>query len=120
MTKPFVTCFGLPWLQTLFVYVPSIPSSTCTQLLEIALCERSVKVFFKGILALLTLLQPTLLNLDFEGVLDFLGRMPDGERSFLRGEVLLGVSEGIRGVTRRGLLELEVEVRREWEELESC
>lgn len=72
-----VGLFALGWFQTLFLYIPSMPSSTVCRVWDIWILERSFKVFFRVAIAILFLSQPVLLNLDAEGMMNYLNTFPD-------------------------------------------
>jgi hypothetical protein len=55
-----VGLFALGWFQTLFLYLPSMPSATVCHIWDIWLVERSFKIFFRVGTAILFLSQPVL------------------------------------------------------------
>jgi hypothetical protein len=67
-----VGLFALGWFQTLFLYLPSMPSATVCHMWDIWLVERSFKIFFRVGTAILFLSQPILLNHDLEGMMTYL------------------------------------------------
>lgn len=69
-----VGLFALGWFQTLFLYLPSMPSETVGRMWDIWLVERSFKIFFRVATAILFLSQPTLLNTELEGMMMYLVR----------------------------------------------
>jgi len=99
-----VGLFALGWFQTLFLYLPSMPSATVCHMWDIWLVERSFKIFFRVGTALLFLSQPTLLNHDLEGMMIYLNTIPDA--TLLRSDILIPCALNIK-VTNRMLQELE-------------
>ena len=65
-----VGLFALGWFQTLFLYLPSMPSATVCHMWDIWLVERSLKIFFRVGTAILFLSQPILLNHELEGMME--------------------------------------------------
>ncbi|MGK3739824.1 MAG: hypothetical protein ACI90V_006671 [Bacillariaceae sp.] len=102
-----VGLFALGWFQTLFLYLPSMPSATVCHMWDIWLVERSFKIFFRVGTALLFLSQPTLLNHELEGMMIYLNTIPDA--TLLRPDILIPCALDIK-VTNRMLQELEDEV----------
>lgn len=109
-----VGLFALGWFQTLFLYLPSMPSSTVCHMWDIWLVERSYKIFFRVATAILFLSQPILLNHDLEGMMSYLNTFPDA--TLLCPDILIACALKIK-VTNRMLMELEQEVVNEMEEL---
>jgi hypothetical protein len=99
--------FALGWFQTLFLYLPSMPSETVCRMWDIWLVERSFKIFFRVGTAILFLSQPTLLNYELEGMMTYLNTIPDA--TLLRPDILIPCALNIK-VTNRLLQELEDEV----------
>jgi Rab-GTPase-TBC domain len=102
-----VGLFALGWFQTLFLYLPSMPSATVCHIWDIWLVERSFKIFFRVGTAILFLSQPTLLNHELEGMMTYLNTIPDA--TLLRPDILIPCALNIK-VTNRMLQELEAEV----------
>ena len=102
-----VGLFALGWFQTLFLYLPSMPSATVCHMWDIWLVERSFKIFFRVGTAILFLSQPTLLNHELEGMMTYLNTIPDS--TLLRPDILIPCALNIK-VTNRMLQELETEV----------
>jgi hypothetical protein len=102
-----VGLFALGWFQTLFLYLPSMPSATVCQIWDIWLVERSFKIFFRVGAAILFLSQPTLLNHDLEGMMTYLNTFPDA--TLLRRDILIPCALQIK-ITNRMLVEIEIEV----------
>jgi hypothetical protein len=102
-----VGLFALGWFQTLFLYLPSMPSATVCHMWDIWLVERSFKIFFRVGTAILFLSQPTLLNHELEGMMTYLNTIPDA--TLLRPDILIPCALNIK-VTNRMLQELEAEV----------
>lgn len=102
-----VGLFALGWFQTLFLYLPSMPSTTVCHIWDIWLVERSFKIFFRVGTAILFLSQPTLLNHDLEGMMTYLNTFPDA--TLLRRDILIPCAVQIK-ITNRMLVEIEIEV----------
>lgn len=102
-----VGLFALGWFQTLFLYLPSMPSTTVCHIWDIWLVERSFKIFFRVGTAILFLSQPTLLNHDLEGMMTYLNTFPDA--TLLRRDILIPCALQIK-ITNRMLVEIEMEV----------
>lgn len=101
-----VGLFALGWFQTLFLYLPSMPSATVCHMWDIWLVERSFKIFFRVGTAILFLSQPTLLNHDLEGMMTYLNTFPDA--TLLRADILIPCALQIK-ITNRMLVEIEME-----------
>ncbi|KAL9185165.1 hypothetical protein ACHAXT_002942 [Thalassiosira profunda] len=102
-----VGLFALGWFQTLFLYLPSMPSTTVCHMWDIWLVERSFKIFFRVGTAILFLSQPTLLNHDLEGMMTYLNTFPDA--TLLRRDILIPCALQIK-ITNRMLAEIEMEI----------
>lgn len=102
-----VGLFVLGWFQTLFLYIPSMPSSTLNHMWDIWLVERSLKIFFRVGTAILFLSQAALLNQDLEGMMMYFNTFPDS--SILRHDVLIPCALRIK-ITNRMLHEIEKKV----------
>ena len=102
-----VGLFALGWFQTLFLYLPSMPSATVCHIWDIWLVERSFKIFFRIGTAILFLSQPTLLNHDLEGMMTYLNTFPDA--TLLRRDILIPCALQIK-ITNKMLVEIELEV----------
>jgi hypothetical protein len=102
-----VGLFALGWFQTLFLYLPSMPSATVCHMWDIWLVERSFKIFFRVGTAILFLSQPTLLNHDLEGMMTYLNTFPDA--TLLRRDILIPCALQIK-ITNRMLVEIEMDV----------
>lgn len=102
-----VGLFALGWFQTLFLYLPSMPSATVCHMWDIWLVERSFKIFFRVGTAILFLSQPILLNHELEGMMTYLNTIPDA--TLLKPDILIACALNIK-VTNRMLQELETEV----------
>ncbi|KAL3823883.1 hypothetical protein ACHAXA_005465 [Cyclostephanos tholiformis] len=102
-----VGLFALGWFQTLFLYLPSMPSATVCHIWDIWLVERSFKIFFRVGTAILFLSQPTLLNHDLEGMMTYLNTFPDA--TLLRRDILIPCALQIK-ITNRMLVEIEIEM----------
>jgi len=102
-----VGLFALGWFQTLFLYLPSMPSATVNHMWDIWLVERSFKIFFRVGTAILFLSQPILLNHELEGMMTYLNTIPDA--TLLRPDILIPCALNIK-VTNRLLQELEDEL----------
>jgi hypothetical protein len=105
-----VGLFALGWFQTLFLYLPSMPSATVCHMWDIFLVERSFKIFFRVGTAILFLSQPILLNQELEGMMTYLNTIPDA--TLLKPDILIACALNIK-VTNRMLQELEAEVTAE-------
>jgi hypothetical protein len=105
-----VGLFALGWFQTLFLYLPSMPSATVCHMWDIWLVERSFKIFFRVGTAILFLSQPTLLNHELEGMMTYLNTIPDA--TLLRPDILIPCALNIK-VTNKMLQELEAEVMKQ-------
>jgi hypothetical protein len=103
-----VGLFALGWFQTLFLYLPSMPSATVCHMWDIWLVERSFKIFFRVGTAILFLSQPILLNNELEGMMSFLNTFPDA--TLLSPDILIPCALQIK-VTNSMLMELEEEVK---------
>jgi len=103
-----VGLFALGWFQTLFLYLPSMPSATVCHMWDIWLVERSFKIFFRVGTAILFLSQPILLNHELEGMMDYLNTFPDA--TLLSPDILIACALQIK-VTNKMLMELEQEVK---------
>jgi Rab-GTPase-TBC domain len=104
-----VGLFALGWFQTLFLYLPSMPSATVCHMWDIWLVERSFKIFFRVGTAILFLSQPTLLNYELEGMMSYLNTFPDA--TLLSPDILIACALQIK-VTNTMLMELEEDVKR--------
>ena len=102
-----VGLFALGWFQTLFLYLPSMPTATVCHIWDIWLVERSYKIFFRVGTAILFLSQPILLNHDLEGMMTYLNTFPDA--TLLKPDILIACALQIK-VTNQMLTELELEV----------
>ena len=102
-----VGIFALGWFQTLFLYLPSMPTATVCHMWDIWLVERSFKIFFRVGTAILFLSQPILLNHELEGMMTYLNTMPDA--TLLNPDILLACANQIK-VTNRMLEDIEAEV----------
>jgi len=102
-----VGLFALGWFQTLFLYLPSMPTATVCHMWDIWLVERSFKIFFRVGAAILFLSQPILLNHDLEGMMTYLNTFPDA--TLLKPDILIACALQIK-VTNRMLTDLELEV----------
>ena len=102
-----VGLFALGWFQTLFLYLPSMPSATVCHMWDIWLVERSFKIFFRVGTAILFLSQPILLNHELEGMMTYLNTIPDA--TLLNPDILIACALNIK-VTNSMLAELEAEV----------
>jgi len=102
-----VGLFALGWFQTLFLYLPSMPTATVCHMWDIWLVERSFKIFFRVGTAILFLSQPILLNHELEGMMSYLNTFPDA--TLLSPDILIACALQIK-VTNRMLMELEGEV----------
>jgi Rab-GTPase-TBC domain len=102
-----VGLFALGWFQTLFLYLPSMPSATVCHMWDIWLVERSFKIFFRVGTAILFLSQPILLNHELEGMMRYLNELSDA--TLLSPDILIACALQIK-VTNRLLMELEREV----------
>ncbi|CAM9567550.1 unnamed protein product, partial [Phaeothamnion confervicola] len=71
---------SMGWFQTLFLHVQAMP--------------RASLVFFRTALAILALCEPSLLRLDFDGAINYLGSFP--EPSLLAPPVLLPAVQAVR------------------------
>ena len=99
-----VGLFALGWFQTLFLYLPSMPSATVCHMWDIWLVERSFKIFFRVGTAILFLSQPILLNHELEGMMTYLNTFPDA--TLLNPDILIACALQIK-VTNRMLAEIE-------------
>lgn len=102
-----VGLFALGWFQTLFLYLPSMPSATVCHMWDIWLVERSFKIFFRVGTAILFLSQPILLNHELEGMMTYLNTFPDA--TLLNPDILIACALQIK-VTNKMLMEIEQEV----------
>ena len=102
-----VGLFALGWFQTLFLYLPGMPSETANRMIDIWLIERSFKIFFRVGTAILFLSQPILLNHELEGMMTYLNTIPDA--TLLKPDILIPCALNIK-VTNLMLQELETEV----------
>jgi hypothetical protein len=105
-----VGLFALGWFQTLFLYLPSMPSATVCHMWDIWLVERSLKIFFRVGTAILFLSQPILLNHELEGMMTYLNTIPDA--TLLRPDILIPCALNIK-VTNQMLQDLEAEVMKD-------
>ena len=103
-----VGLFALGWFQTLFLYLPSMPSATVCHMWDIWLVERSFKIFFRVGTAILFLSQPILLNHELEGMMGYLNTFPDA--TLLSPDILIACSLQIK-ITNRMLMEIEKEIQ---------
>ena len=99
-----VGLFALGWFQTLFLYLPSMPSATVCHMWDIWLVERSFKIFFRVGTAILFFSQPILLNHELEGMMTYLNTFPDA--TLLNPDILIACALQIK-VTNRMLAEIE-------------
>ena len=99
-----VGLFALGWFQTLFLYLPSMPSATVCHLWDIWLVERSFKIFFRVGTAILFLSQPILLNHDLEGMMTYLNTFPDA--TLLNPDILIACALQIK-ITNQMLEDIE-------------
>lgn len=111
-----VGLFALGWFQTLFLYLPSMPTATVCHMWDIWLVERSFKIFFRVGTAILFLSQPILLNHELEGMMGYLNTFPDA--TLLSPDILIACALQIK-VTNRMLMELEQEVVDDYSRVQS-
>ena len=104
--------FALGWFQTLFLYIPSMPSATINHMWDIWLVERSMKIFFRVATAILFLSQPILLNQELEGMMHYLNTFPDP--TLFNPHILITCALQIK-ITNKMLTKIESEVVRESE-----
>jgi len=104
-----VGLFALGWFQTLFLYIPAMPSTTINHMWDIWLVERSMKIFFRVATAILFLSQPILLNHDQEGMMIYLNTFPDA--TVLTDSILIPTALQIK-VTNQMLVDIEKRVSR--------
>ena len=102
-----VGIFALGWFQTLFLYLPSMPTVTVCHMWDIWLVERSFKIFYRVGTAILFLSQPILLNHELEGMMTYLNTFPDA--TLLNPDILIPCALQIK-VTNQLLKEVEMEV----------
>mmetsp|Transcript_49437 Transcript_49437/g.148945 ORF Transcript_49437/g.148945 Transcript_49437/m.148945 type:complete len:551 (-) Transcript_49437:52-1704(-) len=102
-----VGLFALGWFQTIFLYIPSMPSATVCRMWDIWLVERSFKIFFRVATAILFLSQPILLNHELEGMMTYLNTFPDA--TLLNPDILIPCALQIK-ITNRMLAQIEMEV----------
>lgn len=102
-----VGLFALGWFQTLFLYLPSMPSATVCHIWDIWLVERSFKIFFRIGTAILFLSQPILLNHELEGMMCYLNTFPDA--TLLSPDILIACALQIK-VTNKMLADIEKSV----------
>jgi len=112
-----VGLFALGWFQTLFLYIPSMPSATVCHMWDIWLVERSFKVFFRVGTAILYLSQPILLNNDLEGMMIYLNTFPDA--TLLNPDILIACALQIK-VTNSLLVDLEMECKDDFCKFNGC
>jgi len=96
--------FALGWFQTMFLYIPSMPSKTINHIWDIMLVERSFKIFFRVGTAILFLSQPILLNNELEGMMQYLNTFPDA--TILTHDILINCALQIK-ITNSMLAEIE-------------
>jgi len=99
-----VGLFALGWFQTLFLYLPSMPSATVCHMWDIWLVERSYKIFFRVATAILFLSQPILLNHELEGMMTYLNTFPDA--TLLNPDILIACALQIK-ITNKQLADIE-------------
>ena len=102
-----VGLFTLGWFQTLFLYLPSMPTATVSHMWDIWLVERSFKIFFRVATAILFLSQPILLNHELEGMMSYLNTFPDA--TLLSPDILIACALQIK-ITNKLLMKIEKEV----------
>lgn len=102
--------FALGWFQTLFLYIPSMPSKTINHMWDIWLVERSMKIFYRIGCAILFLSQPILLNNELEGMMTYLNTFPDA--TIFTSDILISCALQIK-ITNKMLSSIELEVIRE-------
>lgn len=102
--------FALGWFQTLFLYIPSMPSKTINHMWDIWLVERSMKIFYRIGCAILFLSQPILLNNELEGMMTYLNTFPDA--TIFTSDILINCALQIK-ITNKMLSSIELEVIRE-------
>lgn len=102
--------FSLGWFQTLFLYIPSMPSKTINHMWDIWLVERSMKIFYRIGCAILFLSQPILLNNELEGMMTYLNTFPDA--TIFTSDILINCALQIK-ITNKMLSSIEMEVIRE-------
>jgi len=105
-----VGLFALGWFQTLFLYLPSMPSATVCHMWDIWVVERSFKIFFRVGTAILFLSQPILLNHELEGMMSYLNTFPDA--TLLSPDILIACALQIK-VTNKMLMDIENQVAAE-------
>lgn len=102
-----VGLFSLGWFQTLFLYIPSMPSKTINHMWDIWLVERSMKIFYRIGCAILFLSQPILLNNELEGMMTYLNTFPDA--TIFSSDILINCALQIK-ITTKMLSNIEFEV----------
>jgi len=105
-----VGIFALGWFQTLFLYLPNMPSATVCHMWDIWFVERNFKIFFRAATAILFLSQPTLLNQEYDGMMVYLNTFPDS--TLLAPDILMDCALNIK-VTNRMLAQIEKDLLRE-------
>jgi len=109
-----IGCFSLGWFQTMFLYLPSMPSATVSHMWDIWFVERSFKIFYRVGIAILSLSQPILLNHELEGMMIYLNTFPDS--TLLNPDILIACALQIK-VTNTMLMEIEKEVAQDEENM---
>lgn len=99
--------FGLGWFQTLFLYLPAMPSSTVCHMWDIWMVERSFKIFFRVGVAILFLSQPILLNHEMEGMMNYLNTF-GADVTLFNPDILIPCALQFK-ITNRMIVELEQE-----------
>ena len=102
--------FALGWFQTMYLYIPSMPSKTINRMWDIWLVERSMKIFFRVGTAILFLSQPILLNHEIEGMMQYLNTFPDA--TIFSADILISCALQIK-ITNSMLEDIEMTVMRE-------
>jgi len=97
--------FALGWFQTLFLYLPAMPSSTVCHMWDIWMVERSFKIFFRVGVAILFLSQPILLNHEMEGMMNYLNTF-GSDVTLFNPDILIPCALQFK-ITNRMIVELE-------------
>jgi hypothetical protein len=82
------------WFQTLMLHLRSAPPVTLLRLWDTWLVTGDPQIFIKASLAIIELSKEKLLELDFDGMVEYLQSFPDS--SVLEPNVLLPAAEGIQ------------------------
>jgi len=89
-----ISLFAIGWLESLFVYIEAMPVQTINRIWDIWIADASFKILFQVSIAILQLSMQKLLDMDFEGIIQYLQKLPNED--ILHSERLIPCALGIK------------------------